>query len=104
MCSGGPHTEYSGRGGQVGSVNCNGSHQQDIKPRWVSRECSVVVLREPEIANTLFGVGQKVRYSLGKNPHTVEQSYMVIRGSRGSYRLVLDVKWVHNSKTKHFSM
>ena len=27
--SGGPHTEYRGRGGQVGSVNCNGSHQQD---------------------------------------------------------------------------
>lgn len=27
-----------GGGGQVGSVNCNGSHQQDLKPRWVSRE------------------------------------------------------------------
>ena len=35
---------------------------------------SVVVLRAGDIyiANTLFGVGQKVRYSLGKNPHTVE--------------------------------
>ena len=79
----------------------------DGQKLWSERFFVLIILWwfwEPEIANTLFGVGQKVRYSLGKNPHTVEQSYMVIRGSRGSYRLVLDVKWVHNSKTKHFSM